>query len=685
MDLISEQPWYFTLLCFLAGFLYAFFLYRNEKAKQSFSNPLLYSLFGFRFVSVTLIALLLMGFFIKRVVNQTEKPLILVAMDNSASVVSGKDSARVRSSLVSDLDALTKSLSEKYSVQPLLFGHEVTNNSKPDFSGKETDLSQLLRETDNNFSNRNIGAMVIFSDGIINRGANPLPSIEKLKYPVYTVALGDTTVRKDLFIRKINNNQVVYLGNKFPVEVVIQGLKLKGKASTVSIFHGGAKKAEQVVNISNDNFTQTLNFVLEADKPGPQKYTVELHAAEGETNLQNNSQSFLVDVIDTREKVLILAQAPHPDVAALKESIESNPAYEVDAAVASDFNKPLKPYSLVIFHNMLLSANRFMNELNTNGQSFLLVHPQLGDNLPGVKMATSYNKLNETEAVLNKNFTLFSLSDELKKFINDVPAVNSFFANYNVSAGVNSLLFQKIGVVETENPLLAFSNNSGQKSALFFGDGLWRWRLRDYAEHDNHHLFDELIGKTVQYLSVKADKSFFRLFTKKIINENESVEFNAEVYNKSYQLITDPEVNILMTDEAGKQYNYTMSKNNVSYFLDAGLFPPGEYKYKASVKADGELYTQSGLITIKAIVAEKTNTVADHTLLFQMSKASGGKLFYPAQLKELEQALLNNELIKPVTYSQKQLSDLIDLKWIFFLILALLSVEWFLRKRNGTV
>ena len=414
------------------------------------------------------------------------------------------------------------------------------------------------------------------------------------------------------------------------------------------------------------------------------KYNVSITPLAEELNTNNNSQNFIVDVIDTREKILILASAPHPDVAAIKESIESGQSYEVETAY-SDFTKPLKPYSLVIFHNISLTNNRLAIELANNKQPFLIIIPKQNDNLPGLKISISNSKLNETEAVLNKNFPLFNLSDELKKFITDLPAVNSYFGNYSTSAGANSLLFQKIGFVETENPLILFNDNSGLKSGIIVGDGIWRWKLRDYADHSSHNLFNELILKTIQYLSVKADKSFFRLITKKIITENDPIEFNAEVYNQSYQLITEPDVTIVLTDENDKTYNYTMSKTGNSYFVEAGLFPAGEYKYKSTIKVNNQVFSQSGTITVKAIVAEKINTVANHTLLFQLAQNTGGKLFTKDELDKLEKELLNSELIKPVTYTQKQLNDLIDLKWIFFLILGLLSLEWFLRKRSGTI
>jgi len=68
-----------------------------------------------------------------------------------------------------------------------------------------------------------------------------------------------------------------------------------------------------------------------------------------------------------------------------------------------------------------------------------------------------------------------------------------------------------------------------------------------------------------------------------------------------------------------------------------------------------------------------------------LAQNTGGKLFHKNELDKLEKELMTNELIKPITYTQKQLNELIDVKWIFFLILGLLSFEWFFRKRSGTI
>jgi hypothetical protein len=41
------------------------------------------------------------------------------------------------------------------------------------------------------------------------------------------------------------------------------------------------------------------------------------------------------------------------------------------------------------------------------------------------------------------------------------------------------------------------------------------------------------------------------------------------------------------------------------------------------------------------------------------------------------------EDISSVSYMNEEVEDIINLKWIFFVLLALLSIEWFIRKRGG--
>jgi hypothetical protein len=189
----------------------------------------------------------------------------------------------------------------------------------------------------------------------------------------------------------------------------------------------------------------------------------------------------------------------------------------------------------------------------------------------------------------------------------------------------------------------------------------------------------------VQYLSTKADKSFFRVYSKKIIYENESIDFTAELYNQSYELISEPDVTLVLTNEKNNRFNFTFSKKQNNYQLTAGQFPSGEYSYEANAKVGDKVYKKTGNIIIKEIISEKINTLANHALLYQLSKESGGKLVYKNDLDQLQQSILKNESIKSISYLQKQITDLINLKCLFALILALLATEWYIRKQQGGI
>lgn len=680
MEFISNYPWYYTLLCMVAGFVFSAMLYVRDKQNAERSKSLLYGLAILRFLSISLIALLLLDIFIKRLVNETEKPIIILAQDNSSSITAGKDSSELKTEYTKALSNFINAVKDKYDVKSYQFDSESKLSQSFDFKGKETDISKLFLDIENNYANKNIGAIILATDGIYNKGTNPLYSIEKFNAPIYTIALGDTIPLKDIWIQSINHNQVAYLGNSFPVEVIVNAIDLKDKNVNISISNNGKVLKSENLTVNSNSFSKTLNYIHDADKPGVQKYTVSISTLEEDKNKQNNTQSFIIDVIDNREKILILANAPHPDIAAIEQSISSAQTYEVEVALLNDFTKPLKPYSLIIIHQATLLPQRISNELKANNQSVFYI----GTTSTNQKTLFG-NKNNEVEAAFQKDFSLFTLSDELKNYIKDFPAVLCPFKNNTTTNGVNILLSQKIGVVETEYPLLSFTEINGVKTAIFSGDGLWRWRMRDYADHNNHNLFNELISKTVQYLSVKADKSFFRVFTKKIINENEALDFTAEVYNQSYELVTEPDVTLVLKDNQNKTYNYTFNKKQTMYSLSAGQFSAGEYSYEAKVKYGDKLYTKSGIVIIKEVVSEKINTVANHQLLYQIAKQSGGKLFYRNQLDQLQKEITASESIKSITYSHKELTDLVNLKWLFFVILTFLSIEWFLRKYNGKV
>ena len=78
-----------------------------------------------------------------------------------------------------------------------------------------TNFNLLFDNIDKRYSNRNIGSLVIATDGLYNDGINPYYLATDVSYPIFTIALGDTNIKKDISVEKIYHNDVVFSGDRF--------------------------------------------------------------------------------------------------------------------------------------------------------------------------------------------------------------------------------------------------------------------------------------------------------------------------------------------------------------------------------------------------------------------------------------------------------------------------------------
>jgi len=691
IDIVTEYSLWFVLLCIALGIAYAAGLYYKER-KSDFSLTIVWILAVIRAVAVSLTAFLLLNPMIKKVSRTTEKPVIIIAADNSRSVVTGKDSLYYKNDFPKQISSFADNLSEKFNVKKYTFGDEVKQGLNLDFSEKQTGFSSLFDEINTRFSNRNVGAMIIASDGIYNKGTNPLYASSGIGFPVYTIALGDTNVRKDVILSKVNYNRIAYRDNFFPVEVIVNAKKCKGLSSKVTVSADTKVVFSKNLTFRSDNDFETVKLKLKAGRTGMQHYKVRVLPVDGELSLTNNALDIFIDVLEGRQKILILANSPHPDISALKQAITSNKNYEAEDFIIDKFDKPVDGYNLIILHQLPSpdnGVNEILKKIKAENIPVLYILGLQSDftlfNGQNTGFSISGTRIiyNDALPVFNPEFSLFSLSGKTLRAVQDFPPLHSPYGNYEVSPSVNILFEQRIGTVETGAPLLLFNQTPYEKTGVINGDGIWKWRLYDYKKNGNHNAFNEIINKVVQYLSVKVDKSLFRVYGKNNFNENDDIEFDAEVYNASYELVNEPDVTLTITDDKDNRYPYTFNRTANAYHLNAGNLPVGRYKYTARVNSGGKILNASGEFVVSAMNIETTNTIADHNLLYNLSEKRGGEMVFPSQLDKLVNDIKSRDDIKTVVYTQLRYTEILNLPWLLALIIGLLSLEWFIRKRAG--
>lgn len=703
MQLLFSITWgtvsgWWAPVCLLTGLVYAWALYRNPVGLGKRSRLLLAT--G-RAVAVSLIAFLLVSPLFKSALYQQQKPLILIAQDNSESIrlfaSSQKGTLKKVSPTGGDLEgawaALKQQLGDQYDVREFNFSKDVSDGLSNQFNGRQTNISAAIHQLNERFVNQNIGALVLATDGLYNQGGDPQYEARNLKSSVYTIALGDTVARRDLLIGNVNYNKTVFLGNDFVVEVLAEAYQAKGEDMHLTVTEDGRVVSTQNISVTGNDFKQLLPIKLNADKKGVRKFTISISPVKNEISLQNNTETIYVDVLDAKQKILLVYDGPHPDISVIRQSIESNKNYEVKTSLTADAaSLKLTDYSLVILYQPAAGNSGALQNFIAKSRvpAWYMAGAQtdmaaFNNQQRSVQISAGRAVMQEVFAQPVPDFSSFTLSDSARIKISKLPPLLAPFGNYTLKGG-KVLFKQKIGEVPTNYPLLAFNDDNGRRTAILTGEGLWRWSLSEYQSYGNHHALEELFSQCVQYLTANATRQQFGVYpAKNIFDEGEDLILNAELYNDALELINTPDVKTDLKSKDGKSYSFLFSRSGQSYQLNAGALPAGEYSYTASVKPGTKTLTAGGQITVKPLDLETRQSAANHRLLYNLAKQSGGQMLYPSQINSLADMIRKNENIRTVVYEDKHYSDMIDIKWLFAFIMVLLSLEWFIRKREGEV
>ena len=695
MSLLTQYPLWLAIFAVLLGVGYALFLYyRNDNvAFEKRSRIVMASLRG---VAMTLLAFLLLAPMLKMIRKQTDKPVIIFSIDNSESIAAGKDAGYYTSDYPKQLQKVINELAKQYDVDAYFVGDENqladNKNATPDFSDKSTNLSALFDDISLLYANRNVGAVVMLSDGIYNIGSNPYYAAQKVGFPVYTVGLGSDEQATDLLIADIIHNKEVLKGNRAPVEVKVQAGKLAGKTAKLTVSDEKGEIFSKTLQISGNQYFETVSFLVDAQQTGLKKLKVDLEELDGEVTYKNNHAQFFIRVIESKDKVAIVYDAPHPDVAAIRSALELSDNYDVVVKSVDEFKDDPSGFGLIVLHQLPSQkhpASALLSQIRKSGVSSLyIIGTQTDLNAfnglnTGLQITQSKNMTNNATAAFNSNFMLFSFSEEAQQLLPTLPPLQSPFGSYKTSVSANTFMTQRISGVETKYPLILFNDVNGAKTGVISGTGLWSWKVYDYVNTQNHDAFNEIVNKTALFLVAKNDRSPFRVRHNAVFAENAPVEFSAELHNESGELLNTPDVKLTIKGSGDTTYDAQFSKQNNAYYLNMGELPVGTYTWTAKTQLGNKSYEKSGSFSVQEIFVETANLVADFDLLKSVAQTSGGKFFARDELENVVKEIKANDNIKPVASYQKKYSMLLNSPWYLAAIVLLLGIEWFLRKWHG--
>ena len=695
-NLTFLSPSWYIILCFLAALLFSTLLYYRSRQYDDQDKWKTWLMGLLRFLVLFGISALLLSPFLKYNQSTTAQPIIVMGLDQSASIESETEEAMLNQ-FKEDYRMLVRELEADYDVKTYGFGEEVRSDISDSFPDKVTNISAFLQFVQDQYNDRNLGAVILASDGIYNEGKNPVYMHSSLNAPIYSIAFGDTTIRKDSWIKRAFHNEIAYLGDQFKVQIDLAANNLAGNRSSLVVYKVNGRDITEIkripVPINDEEFFQTIEVVLPAEEPGVQRYRLALNPISDETTKSNNYKDVFIDILDARQKILIYARSPHPDLTAIKQTLLVNQNYEVDIKIFPDLTESIANYDFVILHQLPgrgADITDLMFQLNNRKTGRLFIVGSQSD-LRGlntvqnvIEIQARLQNTNEVQGLINSNFNLFSLDDDLKNSVEQFPPLIAPFGEFTINPTAFVLLNQYIGKIETNYPLLAFSEEGEIKTGVLAAEGIWKWKLYDFLQNNNQNISNELINKSVQFLSLKEDKRKFKVVTsQKIYKENDEILMNAELYNASYELINSPDVFVSIYNEEGEEFPFTFDRIQNYYTLNSGLFPVGNYRYVANTTDNNQRLTFNGKFSIQPIQLESYNTTADHGMLRVLSNHREGALVYPQEVSQLASIITNRSDVKPIVYNNVQTQSLLNLRWILFILTILLALEWFFRRFWG--
>lgn len=618
---------------------------------------------------------------IERTKLSNVKPILSILKDNSSSISyldSQEDVNRVVSVLKNN-----KALNSKFTIQEYKFGKQLNTSNAKLVSEKSTDIYKSIKQL-NTLQNNKVAPIILITDGNQTQGIDY--EYINSKSPIFPVVIGDTSVYSDVRISKINVNKFSFFNNKFPVEIFLNYNISSNVNLPITIQKRGKTVFKKTISFSKKKKSFILKTELNAQEVGTQFYDVSIGAILNEKNKVNNNKSFSLKVINEQQRIALITSTIHPDLGALKKIIESDQKRTLKILNATASSIDLNDYQLVILYQPTADFFSIFEKIKENNINFLLVSGEATDwnFINQNQIGIHKNVIPQTEyysPIFNNNFIPFKVED---LNFNAFAPLKDKFGDITFKEKNNILLFQGINNLATTQPLLAVSSSNKQKKGFLFGQGIWKWRAASFLQTNSFKDFDYYMGSLLQYLTSRKKQERLSISIENSYAINSYITVSAFFTDENYLFDDRANLEIKLSHLETKEVLVApFSLTNNSYELVLENLNAGTYSYEVSVV--NQNIKKTGKFKISEFKVEEQFTSANVNKLKKLAINTKGELFYKNQVALLIKSLVENDSFYTIQKATKIKEELINWKWIMFLVIGLITLELIARKYLGKI
>jgi len=641
--------------------------------------------------------------------QKSESGKLLIAIDKSASMgLIEKNQSRLARAL--DITGNIFSQTENQ-VETVIYGFD-TDTAQ--YFNLQMDTTRLGTNIDKSLSSileveKNATDLVLITDGNFSLGDNPLYSEYIKRVNLFSIGIGDTVDIPDLMIAEVKNNKIVYQNQTTQIQVYIMSRGVEAQRLTLNMKQGNRILQAKDVQLNGEGKMSLVEFEVIPETIGLNQYNFYLQTIPGETITQNNYYTISMEVLKGKIKVGLIAGKPSYETKFIHQILFDQDDIQLHMSVGvrkgkyfnSNPDKFIDSLDVLILHDYPPSthsdtrAREIISRLNFRRVPALII---LNDNISRAQLESIKNffpikSIRYSEQIIETQvkstiegavlpiLSVFEDDETKKKFWDICPPIHYPYLDISFDSPVKILLqTNKIINNNSGQPVMIAHEKGSKKGILMLGSGFWRWHFLLSEDKIYRNSWQLMMKNIIRWLDTgSVDKNVILSASKKRYQIGDNILLNTQVYNGSFEVVND---GLIRTKISGPSVSFEIESNFIENGRYEGSFVPllpGRYNIRSEAWRNNISLGRDEIeLVVTTVNREFLNTKQNHRFLKRLANKSGGKYFD----EDDSDKLINYLNLKPEI---KQESDTIEL-WnrlpFLVIIIFLLSLEWFIRKRK---
>jgi uncharacterized membrane protein len=665
---------------------------------------------------------------------------IAVIVDTSQSMgLPGRDGKvsrldEARTLLTGGSTPLLTSLSETYDVKLYTLGESLRQIEKEDLSGlkaggKGGDLGNVLKQLAGKVS-----LALLVSDGTLPSdgplrgppdsppGGSPYSALAK-DLSVITIPVGDADGYKDILISVVKAPTVAFRGRETSIDVTIRSRGYKNVTIPVMVKDGGKLLTAKNIYVGESPYSESVSFSFTPDEIGTHNISVTTPQQVGESLASNNTADLSLKVVRDKMRILMVSGSPSLNYRFIRMALKNDPSVDllsfvilrtpsniinvplqeqslIPFPVDTLFSKELKTFDLLIFDNLLfrLYLNQkhleAIREFVRGGGAFAMIGgPNFSDdkrfaNTPLAEMLPVSLQGNEDYSRGSSSgvrLTSAGAMHPVTRLSSDKTYNPKVWQEMPPLDGFNRLATKGSGTVLLESsngppqPILTVGTYGKGRVLTLATDYSWKWNAGMVARGRDNWAYLRFVERMVRWLTKDPSLDPVSVVLPEKAGE-EGQEMELKI-NAGDDAARSREVVLfsVFNPEGVKVASKLKASGTAGVFV--GSFRPqkkGAYRVRVE--------TRSGSLEETIVVTgpmEGIDAAPNHGLLKTISASTGGELV--SRDEDLVRVVASRTGKVKNTFIEEQEIPLWGTPYVLTLILAILGLEWYLRRRWGLV